>query len=129
MPAVFLDSQLVTTALLLAAGLGAHVFYAGCPQTFNAMCAEGALPAKEFLDRQTVPFTGFFKGDEAAANCSDNFGLAAGDPTACVCRWEVRYTQGAAIRANDKLCTRSILLFGHRTHYSIPDHKLTRRAV
>ena len=62
----------------------------GGPQAGQAMLIDGKLPGKEFVDRQRVPAAGLLKGEQAAANRGNDFGLAADDPPFGSGRGQVR---------------------------------------
>ena len=52
----------------------------GGPEACQTMLIDRKLPRQEFVDRQGITAAGFLKGEQAATNGSDNFGLAANDP-------------------------------------------------
>src|SRR5688572_6296065 len=53
---------------------------AGGPQTGQAMLIDGKLPGQEFVDRQRIATAGFLEGEQASADCRNDFGLAADHP-------------------------------------------------
>jgi hypothetical protein len=52
----------------------------GGPQAGQAMLINRKLPGKELVHRQRVPAAGFLEGEQAAADCCDDFGFAADNP-------------------------------------------------
>ena len=52
----------------------------GRPQPGKAMLIDGKLPGKEFVHRQRVAAARLLKGEQAAANCGNDFGLTADNP-------------------------------------------------
>ncbi|SNY91116.1 hypothetical protein SAMN04515647_1321 [Cohaesibacter sp. ES.047] len=58
-----------------------------CSKTGQTMLIDGALPAKEFLNCQSVFLARFFKAQQATANGSNNFGLASDHPPSCIFGW------------------------------------------
>jgi hypothetical protein len=62
----------------------------GGPEASQAMLIDGKLPGQEFVDRQRVAAAGFLKGKQAAADCGNDFGLAADDPPFGSGRGQVR---------------------------------------
>jgi hypothetical protein len=63
---------------------------AGGPQAGQAMLIDGELPRQEFVDRQSVAAASLLKGEQAAANRGNDFGLAADDPPFGSGRGQVR---------------------------------------
>ena len=61
-------------------GLLAILLDAGGAQSGQAMLIDGELPGQEFVDRQGVAAAGLLKGEQAAADRGNDFGLAADDP-------------------------------------------------
>ena len=53
---------------------------AGGAQSGKAMLIDGKLPGEELVDRQRVAAAGLLKGEQAAANRGNDFGLAADHP-------------------------------------------------
>src|SRR5712671_7552418 len=53
---------------------------AGGAQSGKAVLVDGKLPGQEFVDGQRVTAASLLKGEQAAANCGHNFGLAADNP-------------------------------------------------
>ena len=49
-------------------------------QTGKAMLVDGKLPGQEFVDGQGVAAAGLLKGEQAAADCGNDFGFTANDP-------------------------------------------------
>ena len=62
----------------------------GGPQTGQAMLIDGKLPGQEFVDRQRVTAAGLLKGEQAAANRGNDFGLTADDPPFSTGRGQIR---------------------------------------
>ena len=54
---------------------------AGGAQAGKAMLIDGKLPGKEFVDGQRVTAASLLKGEQAAANRRNDFGLATDDPS------------------------------------------------
>src|ERR1700684_2823435 len=52
----------------------------GGAQSSKAVLIDRELPGKEFIDGQRIATAGFLKGEQAAANCGNDFGLTANDP-------------------------------------------------
>jgi hypothetical protein len=61
-------------------GLLAILLDAGGAQSGQAMLIDGKLPGQEFVDRQGVAAASLLKGEQAAANRGNDFGLTADDP-------------------------------------------------
>jgi hypothetical protein len=53
---------------------------AGGPQPGQTMLVYGKLPGEELVDRQRVAAASLLKGEQAAANRGNDFGLAADHP-------------------------------------------------
>ena len=53
---------------------------AGGPQAGQAMLIDGELPGQKLVDRQRVAAASLLKGEQAAANRGNDFGLAADYP-------------------------------------------------
>jgi hypothetical protein len=53
---------------------------AGGAQSRKAMLVNGKLPGEEFVDRQRVAAASLLKGEQATANCGNDFGFAANHP-------------------------------------------------
>src|SRR5580658_1163408 len=79
----------------------------GGAQAGEAMAVNGILPSQEFLDRQGVAAAGFLEGQEPAADCGDDLGLAADDPALGAGRRQVRDRERTSVRPNH--------VFGPRT--------------
>jgi hypothetical protein len=52
----------------------------GGAQSRKAMLVDGKLPGKEFVDRQSVAAASLLEGEQAAADCGNDFGLTANNP-------------------------------------------------
>ena len=52
----------------------------GGAQSGKAMLIDGKLPGQEFVDGQRVAAAGLLKGEQAAADCGNDFGLTANNP-------------------------------------------------
>jgi hypothetical protein len=63
---------------------------AGGPQAGQAMLIDGELPGKELVHRQRVAAASLLEGEQAAANRSNDFGLAADHPPFGSGRGQVR---------------------------------------
>jgi hypothetical protein len=64
----------------LAERLLAILLDAGGAQSRQAMLVDGKLPGQEFVDRQRVAAAGLLKGEQAAADRGNDFGLTADNP-------------------------------------------------
>ena len=53
---------------------------AGGTQPGKAVLVDGKLPGKEFVHRQRVAAASLLKGEQAAANRGNDFGLTADNP-------------------------------------------------
>jgi hypothetical protein len=53
---------------------------AGGAQSRQAMLIDGKLPGQEFIDGQRVAAAGLLKGEQAAADRGNDFGLTANNP-------------------------------------------------
>jgi hypothetical protein len=53
---------------------------AGGAQSGKAMLIDGKLPGKELVDGQRVTAAGLLKGEQAAADSGNDFGLTANNP-------------------------------------------------
>ena len=73
-------SRFSSNAVDSSACLLAILLDAGGAQSGKAMLIDGKLPGKEFVDRQRVAAAGLLEGEQAAANRSNDFGLATDDP-------------------------------------------------
>ena len=56
----------------------------------KAMLIDGKLPGKEFVDRQRVAAASLLKGEQAAADRGNDFGLTADDPPFSTGRGQIR---------------------------------------
>jgi len=65
---------------VLAERLLAILLDAGGAQSCKAMLIDGKLPGKELVDGQRVAAASLLKGEQAAADCGNDFGLTANDP-------------------------------------------------
>jgi hypothetical protein len=62
----------------------------GGPQASQAMLIDGELPRQELVHRQRVAAASLLKGEQAAANRGNDFGLAADHPPFGSGRGQVR---------------------------------------
>jgi hypothetical protein len=62
----------------------------GGPEPGKAMLIDGKLPGQEFVDRQGVAAAGLLKGEQAAADRGNDFGLTADDPPFSTGRGQIR---------------------------------------
>jgi hypothetical protein len=62
----------------------------GGPQAGQAMLIDGKLPRQELVHRQCVAAASLLKGEQAAANRGNDFGLAADNPPFGSGRGQVR---------------------------------------
>jgi hypothetical protein len=60
-------------------------------QSGKAVLIDGKLPGKELVDRQRVAAACLLKGEQAAANCGNDFGLTANYPPFGPGRGQIRY--------------------------------------
>jgi hypothetical protein len=65
---------------LVLEGLLPVLLDAGGAQPGKAMLVDGKLPGQEFVDRQRVAAASFLKGEQAAADCGNDFCLTADNP-------------------------------------------------
>jgi hypothetical protein len=86
-------------------------------QTCKTILVDGCLPGQEFLGRQLVALARFLETEKATANGGYDLSLAPDDPSARICRREIGNRQGAPVRPNDVLDTRSNQI-GHSTLYT-----------
>ena len=63
---------------------------AGGPQASQAMLIDGELPGQKLVHRQRVAAASLLKGEQAAANRGNDFGLAADHPPFGSGRGQVR---------------------------------------
>jgi hypothetical protein len=63
---------------------------AGGAQSGKTMLIDGKLPGKEFVDRQRITAASFLKGEQAAADRGNDFGLTANYPPFCPGRGQIR---------------------------------------
>jgi hypothetical protein len=63
---------------------------AGSAQSGKAMLIDGKLPGKEFVDGQRVAAASLLKGEQAAADSGNDFGLPADNPPFGPGRGQVR---------------------------------------
>ncbi len=59
-------------------------------QAGKAMLIDGKLPGQEFVDGQRVAAAGLLKGEQAAADRGNDFGLAANNPPLGPRCWQIR---------------------------------------
>src|SRR5205085_11789667 len=89
--------------VLLAVLLNARGAQAG-----QTVLVDRELPGKEFVDGQRVAAAGLLKGEQAAANGSDDFSLAANDPPLGAWRRQIRDRQRTAVRPDDVFYPRAM---------------------
>jgi hypothetical protein len=63
-----------------ANGLLPILLDAGGAQSGKAVLVDGKLPGKEFVDGQRIAAASLLKGEQAAANRGNDFGLTADNP-------------------------------------------------
>jgi hypothetical protein len=80
----FLQMSLVWRVLL------AILLDAGGAQSGKAMLIDGKLPGKELVDGQRVTAASLLKGEQAAADRGNDFGLPADNPTFRPGRGQIR---------------------------------------
>jgi hypothetical protein len=61
-------------------GLLAILLDAGGAQSGKAMLVDGELPGKELVDGQRIAAASLLEGEQAAADCGNDFGLTANNP-------------------------------------------------
>jgi hypothetical protein len=66
--------------LVPANGLLPILLDAGGAQSGKAVLVDGKLPGEEFVDGQRVAAASLLKGEQAAANRGNDFGLTANNP-------------------------------------------------
>jgi hypothetical protein len=62
----------------------------GGAQPRKAVLIDGKLPGQEFVDGQRVTAAGLLKGEQAAANRGNDFGLATDNPPLGSGCWQIR---------------------------------------
>ena len=67
----------------------------------KAVLIDGELPREELVDGQRVAAAGFLKGEQAAANRGNDFGLATDNPSLGSGCGQVRDCQRTAVRPDD----------------------------
>ena len=80
----------------------------GGPQAGQTMLIDGKLPGQEFVDGQRVTAAGLLKGEQAAADGSNNLSLTANDPPFGTGRGQVRDCKRAAVRPDDVFYPRAM---------------------
>jgi hypothetical protein len=83
-------------------------------QTGRPVSLDGFLPGQEFLDSESLPAACFFERQQAPAHRRHHLGLAPDHPAFCPGSRKVGNGQRTAVRADDVLGPRTILL-GHRS--------------
>jgi hypothetical protein len=73
-------SRFSSNATGSANGLLPILLDAGGAQSGKAVLVDGKLPGKEFVDGQRVAAASLLKGEQAAANRGNDFGLTADNP-------------------------------------------------
>jgi hypothetical protein len=73
-------SRFSSNAAGSGSGLLAILLDARGAQPGKAMLIDGKLPGKELVDRQRVAAASLLKGEQATADCSNDFGLTANNP-------------------------------------------------
>src|SRR5580698_2845015 len=73
----------------------------GGAQSCQAMLVDGKLPGEELVHRQGVAAAGLLKGEQAAADCGNDFGLTAYDPPFGPGCGQIRDGQWTAVRPDD----------------------------
>jgi hypothetical protein len=62
----------------------------GGAQSRKTVLVDGKLPGKEFVDGQRVAAASLLEGEQAAANCGNDFGFAADNPPFGPGCWQIR---------------------------------------
>jgi hypothetical protein len=63
---------------------------AGGAQSRQTVLVDGKLPGKEFVDGQRVAAASLLEGEQAAANCGNDFGFTADNPPFGPGCWQIR---------------------------------------
>ena len=63
---------------------------AGSAQSRTTVLVDGKLPGKEFVDGQRVAAASLLEGEQAAANCGNDFGFTADNPPFGPGCWQIR---------------------------------------
>jgi hypothetical protein len=63
---------------------------AGSAQSRKTVLVDGKLPGKEFVDGQRVAAASLLEGEQAAANCGNDFGFTADNPPFGPGCWQIR---------------------------------------
>ena len=90
-------------------------------QPCQAVRVDGPLPRQELVHREFVALTGFLEAEQPTANGSDHFSLPADNPALGIARRKIGDSQWAAVRSNHVARSRSELLIGHGTRYTLSD--------
>jgi len=62
----------------------------GGAQSRKTVLVDGKLPGKEFVDGQCVAAASLLEGEQAAANCGNDFGFTADNPPFGPGCWQIR---------------------------------------
>jgi hypothetical protein len=82
--------RFLSNAVGSGADLLAILLNSGGAQSGKAVLVDGKLPGQEFIDGQGVAAACLLEREQAAANRSDNFGLAADNPPFGAGRGQIR---------------------------------------
>jgi hypothetical protein len=73
-------SRFLSNAVDSRARLLAILLDAGGAQSRKAVLVDGKLPGKEFVNGQCVAAASLLEGEQAAADCGNDFGFTADNP-------------------------------------------------
>src|SRR6185295_1362167 len=90
-------------------------------QARQTVAVDRSLPRQELVDGQLIALACLFEAEQAATDRRDNLCLPPNDPALGFLGRKIGNGQRAAIGADDIAHTRSILLFGHDTRYTLSD--------
>jgi len=85
-----LRGRFLSNAVGFGADLLAILLDSGGAQSGKAMLIDGKLPGQEFVDGQRVAAASLLEGEQAAANCGNDFGLTANNPPFGAGRGQIR---------------------------------------
>jgi hypothetical protein len=77
-------------------------------QAGKAVLIDGKLPGKELVDRQRVAASSLLKGEQAAADCGNDFSLTANHPPFGPGRGQIRNCKRTAVRPDDVFYPRAM---------------------
>jgi hypothetical protein len=83
-------SRFSSNAADYRARLLAILLDAGGAQSRKAVLIDGKLPGKEFVNGQRVAAASLLEGEQAAADCGNDFGFTADNPPFGPGCWQIR---------------------------------------